>query len=563
MFDEVASGLGELGALVANYHHAAVRVAENAATRRPGAARRRAASSSRSATAGGSSRRSRPSSPGCRCRPIVRCASCPAGGGGACCWQGARRREPDLLLLDEPTNHLDIDAIRWLEDFLRELRRRAACSSPTIARSCSASRRASSSSTAAGSRRGRATTRTYPAEEGRSAGMREARRTAQFDKKLARGRGVAAAGRQGAAHPQRGPGAGADGDARGARRAARRRSATCGMTIDAGRDVRASWSSRPSTSASRYGGSAVIRDFSQRILRGDRVGLIGPNGSGKTTLLRLLLGELAAGRGRRSRAAPTCRSPTSISSANSSIRSRPSLDTVNDGNDTVVVNGQPRHVHRLPAATSCSRRERAQSPVKALSGGERNRLLLARLFTRPANVLVLDEPTNDLDIETLELLEELLGGVRRHGAARQPRPRLPRQRRHQHARLRRRRPRRRVRRRLRGLPAPVRRHPEGRSQGKRHAHSIECANPCLVRQSAGPPPLRRSCRTAKCASSPICRPASRRSRGSRRDCRPKRQRRTSTRRPPNRIREVLAPIEAIGPELEAAVAKWLQLEDRA
>ena len=107
-------------------------------------------------------------------------------------------------------------------------------------------------------------------------------------------------------------------------------------------------------------------------------------------------------------------------------------DIVGEGNDTVTVNGEPRHIigylkdFLFPA-------ERARSPVKALSGGERNRLLLARLFTRPANVLVLDEPTNDLDIETLELLEAQLAEWTGHAAARQPRPRVPGQRRHQHA----------------------------------------------------------------------------------------------------------------------------------
>jgi len=141
-------------------------------------------------------------------------------------------------------------------------------------------------------------------------------------------------------------------------------------------------------------------------MRGDRVGLIGPNGAGKTTLLRLLLGELAPDSG-------TIRSGANVQIAYYDQQreqldpERTVFDTIGDGNDTVTVNGQPRHVSAylrdflFPA-------ERARSPVKALSGGERNRLLLARLFTRPANVLVLDEPTNDLDLETLELLEAQL-----------------------------------------------------------------------------------------------------------------------------------------------------------
>jgi ATP-binding cassette subfamily F protein uup len=154
------------------------------------------------------------------------------------------------------------------------------------------------------------------------------------------------------------------------------------------------------------GGKTIVRDFSARITRGDRIGLIGPNGIGKTTLLRMLVGDLAPDAG-------TVERGTNLQVAYFDQQreqldpERTVVDTVADGNDTVVVAGQPRHVHGylrdflFPA-------ERALSPVKALSGGERNRLLLARLFTRPANVLILDEPTNDLDLETLELLEAQL-----------------------------------------------------------------------------------------------------------------------------------------------------------
>ena len=156
-----------------------------------------------------------------------------------------------------------------------------------------------------------------------------------------------------------------------------------------------------------FAGRVVIRDYSQRILRGDRVGLIGPNGSGKTTLLRLLLGELAPDSGEVRHGARL--QVAYFDQQREQLDPDATLaDSVNEGNTTVIVNGQPRHIVGY-LADFLFPRERVQSPVRSLSGGERNRLMLARLFARPANVLVLDEPTNDLDIETLELLEELIG----------------------------------------------------------------------------------------------------------------------------------------------------------
>jgi ATP-binding cassette subfamily F protein uup len=143
-----------------------------------------------------------------------------------------------------------------------------------------------------------------------------------------------------------------------------------------------------------------------RIMRGDRVGLIGSNGSGKTTLLRLLVGELTPDAG-------SVRQGANVQIAYFDQQreqldpERTVVDTVADGHDTVTVGGQSRHVHGY-LRDFLFPPERALSKVKALSGGERNRLLLARLFTRPANLLVMDEPTNDLDIETLELLEAQL-----------------------------------------------------------------------------------------------------------------------------------------------------------
>jgi ATP-binding cassette subfamily F protein uup len=149
-----------------------------------------------------------------------------------------------------------------------------------------------------------------------------------------------------------------------------------------------------------------VRDVSTTITRGDRVGLIGPNGSGKTTLLRILLGDLAPDAG-------TVRLGTNLSLAyfdqlREQLDPEQSVfDSVADGAEFVEVGGARKHVHGY-LQDFLFPPDRARTPVRALSGGERNRLLLARLFTRSFNLLVLDEPTNDLDIETLDLLEELL-----------------------------------------------------------------------------------------------------------------------------------------------------------
>ena len=156
-----------------------------------------------------------------------------------------------------------------------------------------------------------------------------------------------------------------------------------------------------------YGDRVVVGDFSTRIMRGDRVGIIGPNGAGKTTLLRLLTGDLRPDAG-------TVRLGTNLSPAYFDQR-RTGLDpeatlwnTLTDGaGDQVMVRGQPRHVVGYLRDFLFEDRQ-AHSPVKALSGGERNRLLLARLLARPSNLLILDEPTNDLDMDTLDLLEEML-----------------------------------------------------------------------------------------------------------------------------------------------------------
>jgi ATP-binding cassette subfamily F protein uup len=310
--------------------------------------------------------------------------------------------EPDLLLLDEPTNHLDIDAIRWLEETVTQLP--GALLFVTHDRAFL----------------DRVATRIVELDRGRlvswpgsyasylekkAAAMEfEARDWARFDKKLAQEevwlrRGIKARrtrdeGRVRALLAMR--------DERARRRTL---AGAARMSVDA-----AEASGRRVFEAERIskalGGNTIVRDVSLRIMRGDRVGLVGPNGSGKTTLLRLLTGELQpdAGevrRGSRLEIAYFDQQREQLDPDRSVV------DSVNDGNTTVIVGGRPRHVVGY-LGDFLFPTERTQSPVKSLSGGERNRLLLARLFARPANVLILDEPTNDLDIETLELLEELI-----------------------------------------------------------------------------------------------------------------------------------------------------------
>jgi ATP-binding cassette subfamily F protein uup len=155
-----------------------------------------------------------------------------------------------------------------------------------------------------------------------------------------------------------------------------------------------------------FGAKTIVRDFSATILRGDKLGLIGPNGAGKTTLLRMILGQLAPDSGKVKTGSNL--QVAYFDQMRDALNLNATLaDTISPGSEWIEIGNQRKHVKSYLSDFLFSP-ARAESPVSSLSGGERNRLLLARLFARPANVLVLDEPTNDLDIETLELLEELL-----------------------------------------------------------------------------------------------------------------------------------------------------------
>ena len=307
--------------------------------------------------------------------------------------------QPDLLLLDEPTNHLDVAAIEWMEAFLREYAGAVVFVTHDRAFLENIATRIVELD------RGRLTS--WPGDYQTFLRKKEewlaneATQQAKFDKRLA---GEEVWIRQGIkARRTRDEGRVKALMAMREERAARRlqpgsvkmqvtEADPTGKTVFEAEGLR-----------KVYGETVVVDDFSTRIVRGDRIGLIGPNGAGKTTLLRMLLGELQPDAG-EVRTGANVQVAYFDQQREQLDPERTVVDTIADGNDTIEINGMRRHVHGYLQDFLFSP-ERARSPVKALSGGERNRLLLARLFTRPANVLVLDEPTNDLDLETLELLE--------------------------------------------------------------------------------------------------------------------------------------------------------------
>ena len=310
--------------------------------------------------------------------------------------------EPDALLLDEPTNHLDVDAITWLENFLADFRGALVFVTHDRAFLQRLATRIVELD--------RGSLTSWPGDyaafvQKKEAWLEnEALAQEKFDKRLAQEeawlrRGIKARrtrdeGRVRALMAMRQERAARRETAGSVRLQVEQAEASGRLVFDA------------DGISKSYDGQLVIDRFSTRILRGDRVGLIGSNGAGKTTLLRLLLGQEPPDSGE-------VRRGTNVEIAYYDQQreqldpERSVFETVGEGNDTITVNGRTRHVHGYLRDFLFSD-ERARSPVKALSGGERNRLLLARLFTRPSNVLVLDEPTNDLDLETLELLEAQL-----------------------------------------------------------------------------------------------------------------------------------------------------------
>ena len=397
IFQVVAGGLGEIGALLTEYHQVAHGAADQASLQRL------AELQSRIEARDGWNINQKVETVLTRLGlPDVKVLSdCSGGTRRQVMLARALVSEPDLLLLDEPTNHLDINAITWLEKYLinyngavmfithdRTFVRRLATRIVELDR-------------------GKLTS--FPGDFDAYLGKKdelvevEERASAKFDKKLAeeeawirkgiKARRTRNEGRVRALQEMR---------REKAQRLEAQRGARFG--IDGGApsgklvvDVR--------QVSFRYDDNIIIRDLSTRILRGDRVGIIGPNGSGKSTLLRLILGELQPNSGQ-----VVLGTRLQLAYFDQHRRILDAQKTVRENmtdSDYVTVRGRSRHVvgylkdFLFPP-------QRIDSPVKALSGGERNRLLLAKIFTQAANMMVLDEPTNDLDVDTLELLEELL-----------------------------------------------------------------------------------------------------------------------------------------------------------
>ncbi len=310
--------------------------------------------------------------------------------------------EPDVLLLDEPTNHLDIDAINWLEEMLLDFKG----SLLFISHDRRFMQRIATRIIELD--RGKITS--YPGDYATYLRQKEANLAAEatlaakFDKHLAEEevwirQGIKARRTRNEGRVR------ALKKLRQERSQRREKIGKINLNLDKG-ELSGRIVIEAENISKTYQNTPIIRDFSTVIMRGDRIGLIGSNGAGKTTLLKLLLDELAPDSG-------TVKHGTKLNiSYFDQLRDQldPNETVVNavaQGQDMVTINGQQKHVMSY-LRDFLFAPERARSPVKSLSGGERNRLLLARLFTQPTNVLILDEPTNDLDVESLELLEDFL-----------------------------------------------------------------------------------------------------------------------------------------------------------
>jgi ATP-binding cassette subfamily F protein uup len=401
VFDVVASGMGNVASLLAEYHHVAHRLSTEGSE--PLLAQLEELQHRLEESGGWSLHQ--------EVERVLKRLDLDAEAGFNSLSGGTKRRvllaralvsSPDILILDEPTNHLDIDTILWLEEFLA----RNVKTVLFVTHDRAFARRLSNRTAELDRGRLYAFSCGYDEFTERREALLEAEITRQalFDKKLAQEEAWVRQGIK--ARRTRNEGrVRALKKLREESRQRRTRQGTAKIQLQEAERSGALVAEAEKVYFS-YDGRPIIKDLSTTIMRGDRIGIIGPNGSGKTTLLRLLLGELQPQGGEVKLG--TRREVVYFDQLREQLDLEKSVqENVGEGNDTLVINGSPRHIIGYLQDFLFSP-ERARSPASILSGGERNRLLLAKLFTKPSNILVMDEPTNDLDTETLDLLEDLL-----------------------------------------------------------------------------------------------------------------------------------------------------------
>ena len=403
VFACVAEGLGELSRLIGDFHRAVIEVSEHGSA--DAIARMESLQHELEAVDGWRlNQRVEQVLSRLGLDPQARVDALSGGGLKRVALARALVSEPELLLLDEPTNHLDLDGILWLESLIRDFAGTVVVITHDRAFLDQVASRIVELD--------RGSLRSFPGNfsdyRRKKAEQLEAeeKANARFDKLLAQEEIWIRKGIE--ARRTRNEGRVRRLESLRVERAARRdRLGRVSLDVDRGEQSGRMVAELEGVGLA-FGDKVVVRDFSTRILRGDRIGLIGPNGAGKTTLLKLILGELEpdAGRVRRGSRQSVAYFDQLRTQLDPEL---PLTAVISPGSEFVEIAGERKHVIGYLGDFLFSP-SRARSPVRSLSGGERNRLLLARLFARPANVLVLDEPTNDLDIETLDLLEDLLQG---------------------------------------------------------------------------------------------------------------------------------------------------------
>ncbi len=403
VFDEVARGLGELQQIITDYHHLSHQLAEPDADYESLLEAMQPLQTKLEAQNGWAVQ--------ARIETAIQRLELNADSCVGDLSGGVRKRvalaqalvaEPDVLILDEPTNHLDFSSIEWLEGLLNNFRGNVLF--------VTHDRRFLDNVATRIVELDRGNLASFPGNFAAYLRFKEQMLqdetvlNAKFDKVLAQEevwirQGIKARGVRNEGRVRRLE------QLRRERSARRERVGKVEMSLEAG-DRSGKLVAELSNISKSFGDRQVIKDFSCRIQRGDKIGLLGPNGSGKSTLLKIILGELAPDSGKVHMG--TKLAVAYFDQLRAQLNEEATLaDTISQGADFIEIGGVRKHIISY-LGDFLFAPERARSPVKSLSGGERNRLLLARLFSRPANVLVLDEPTNDLDIETMELLEDLL-----------------------------------------------------------------------------------------------------------------------------------------------------------